>query len=74
MYTNINAAKSEQLLETKINENYDLIEVSATGLDCDILRTLVNFVTSTHCISNSVILSTNKQMAYPWVCYKGYHI
>jgi len=33
MYTNINVAESEKLLEkkeNKINENYDLIEVSAT--------------------------------------------
>ena len=41
MYTNINVAESEKLLENKINENYDLIEVSATGLDCDVLMTLV---------------------------------
>jgi len=41
MYKNINVAESERLLENKINENYDLIEVSATGLDCDVLMTLV---------------------------------
>ena len=41
MYTNINVAESEKLLENKINENYDLIEVLATGLDCDVLMTLV---------------------------------
>ena len=41
IYTNINVAESEKLLENKINENYDLIEVLATGLDCDVLVTLV---------------------------------
>ena len=41
MYTNINVAESEKLLENKINENYDLIEVSVTELDCDVLMTLV---------------------------------
>ena len=41
MYTNNNVAESEKLLENKINEKYDLIEVPATGLDCDVLMTLV---------------------------------
>ena len=41
MYTNINETESEKLSENKINENYDLIEVSASGLDCDVLMTLV---------------------------------
>ena len=41
MYTNIDVAVSEQLLENKINENYHLIEVSAAGLDCDVLMTFV---------------------------------
>ena len=41
MYTNINVAESDKLLENKINENYDLIEVSAIGLDYDVLMTLV---------------------------------
>ena len=41
MYTNIEIAESEKLLENKINENYDLIEVLATGLNCDVLMTLV---------------------------------
>ena len=41
MYTHTSVAESEKLLEDKINENYGLIEVSATGLDCDDLMTLV---------------------------------
>ena len=41
MYTNINVAEPEKLLENKINENYDLIEVPATRLDCEVLMTLV---------------------------------
>jgi len=41
MYTNINVAESKNLLENKTNENYNLTEVSATGLDCDVLMTLV---------------------------------
>ena len=41
MYTTINVRESMKLLENKINENYDLIEPSASGLDCDVLITLV---------------------------------
>ena len=35
VYTNIDVAVAKQLLENKMNENYDSIEVSATALDCD---------------------------------------
>jgi len=41
MYTNTDAAVSQRILENKINENYHLIEVSAAGLDYDVLMTLV---------------------------------
>ena len=41
MYTNIDVAVSEQFLENKINENFHLIEVSAAGIDCEVLMTLV---------------------------------
>ena len=41
MYTNIDVATSEQLLKTKIEENYHLIEDSATGIDGEVLFNLV---------------------------------
>ena len=34
-------AISEQLLKNKKEENYHLIEASATGIDCEVLMTLV---------------------------------
>ncbi|XP_065583868.1 uncharacterized protein LOC136042864 [Artemia franciscana] len=41
MYTNIDVTISEELLKNKIEENYHLIETSATGIDCEVLMTLV---------------------------------
>ena len=41
MYTNIDVTISEELLKNKIEENYHLIEVSATGIDCEVLMPLV---------------------------------
>ena len=41
MYTNIDVAISEQLLKNKIEENYHLIEDSTTGIDCEVLMSLV---------------------------------
>ena len=32
---------SEQLLRNKISENYHLIEVSTTGIDCEVLMNLI---------------------------------
>ena len=41
MYTNIDLTISEELLKNKIEENCHLIEVSATGIDCEALMTMV---------------------------------
>ena len=41
MYINVDIAVSEQLLENKINENYHFAEVSAAGIDCEVLMILV---------------------------------
>ena len=41
MCTDIVVTISEELLKNKIEENYHLIEVSPTGIDCEVLATLV---------------------------------
>ena len=41
MYTNIDVTISEELLKNKIEENHHLFEFSVTGIDCEILITLV---------------------------------
>ena len=41
MHTNIDVTISGEVLKNKIEENYHLIEVSAMGIDCEVLMTLV---------------------------------
>ncbi|XP_065578057.1 uncharacterized protein LOC136038689 [Artemia franciscana] len=73
MYTNIDVTVSEELLKNKIEENYHLIETSATGIDCEVLMTLVKICNKFSMYFQFRDSFYQQKMDYPWGhLYPGY--